>query len=356
MVTQEERWAIDEKVPLPKVTDGLQTGCAVCGKTGFIKLCICCRVVGYCSPEHQSAHYQNHRYLCHAIKNELVKFANAEAHAQMIQAGPYSEKARVPSERLQDEEGDKLFATYKESPLHVYLRRVNTVQAVYKAQEYFQRCAYLTWPREPLEFQVASLEASARLGQDQNLYDLIKWICVFKMGTGPACNFVNSNVFEPIDFMIEPRGTIWYPRITSLLVLMAWFKVKILLDLTRLEKARALLSHFPPQVRTRTLMGVPSSLTISGNRAIMTKPDISTEIATLKNQIKILVSEAKDRNKYFWRKLALHNPAERLVEKFNKYELADPELGQAKDMVLFHAYYWFETPGAIPMLHQLGLL
>lgn len=356
MVTIQERQAIDDHAPLPKVADGLQSGCAVCGETENVKVCAGCYVVSYCGRDHQAVHRQAHRFLCDGVKSELQKLEASEAYAQVIQAGPYPPLAMDPVARMDDQQGFRLFMTYQQSPLPLYLRRINTVEAVQELQWYFQRCEQLASPAYSFYFQIASLEISARLGQDQRFYDSIKTLCTFKTINRPFTEFKDEDVFEPIDFIIEPRESTWYERMVDLLILMTYFKMKLLLDLIRLDQTKQLLSQFPRGIISRILMAVPQSPTVVANRAIMTKPELSAEIMILKSQIRTLVSEVRDRNSYFFRMLAFHNPLNVMVERLTQQEMDDVEFGQAKRLMLSHAYYWFELPGAIPMLHQLYLV
>ncbi|KAJ5948431.1 hypothetical protein N7454_001738 [Penicillium verhagenii] len=243
----------------------------------------------------------------------------------------------------------QLFQAYHQSPLPVFLRRINTVKSVQAQKWHFQRCNNLLFAHS-LDFHCAALEATARLGQDQELYDSIKALCIFQRIDG---TFHHENILESIDFMIQPPDSFWYHRILDLLVLMTFFKVKLLLDLMRLDVARMALGiKFPREVLDMVLLNIPESPTVTTNRGIMNSTDLIAEITTISAQVDLLLAEVNDRNPCFWNKLALHNPNNTLVERPTQQELSNYDLGLAKDLFLCHVYCWFETPGAIALLRR----
>ncbi|KAJ6024756.1 hypothetical protein N7540_005553 [Penicillium herquei] len=311
MVDLEVRWAIGDRTPLPGASEGLLSGCAVCGQKEGIRICSACRVVAYCGEEHQRAHRATHRFVCNGIKTEQDTLEAAEAN--LIGSGHVVNT--LPMLPGMNPNVQQLFDTYWHSPLFIYLRRINTVRSVEAQKQYFLRCDSLLFARS-LEFRFAALEATAGLEQDQELYYSIKSLCVSPMFH--RC-FEHEDVLEPIDFMIYTPNSFWYDRILDLLILMKFFKVKLLLDMMRLDVARkALAPMLPLEIVDMILSNVPQSPTITANRKIINSTDLKLEITTLAKQIDILIAEVRARNSLFWKKLATHNPKDVLRERLTQ--------------------------------------
>ncbi|KAJ5715308.1 uncharacterized protein N7483_012489 [Penicillium malachiteum] len=226
MVDLQVRWAI--------MAEGLLSGCAVCGQEEGIRICSACRMVLYCGQEHQRPHRDTRKFVCKGITGERQMLEAAEAHAEANLSGAHPGGNLLPIMPGMNRNVLQHFDTYWHSPLFIYLRRVNTVKSVEAQKRYFLRCDSLLFARS-FDFRIAALETTARLGQDQELYDSIKALCVLP---DVHQNLDNEDVLEPIDFMIQPPVSFWYDQLLDLLILMTFLKIKLLLDVMRLDVAK----------------------------------------------------------------------------------------------------------------------
>ncbi|CAI7669275.1 unnamed protein product [Penicillium pancosmium] len=238
--------------------------------------------------------------------------------------------------------------------LPVFLQRINTTQSVRAQVEYYEHFSSIyahNFSATPCyEFGCIILPLLARLNQDQNLHDSVKNLCT----TGTIHGLIrDADILEPIEFFVQACEGSTSQMTADLILSFAFLKTKVLLDLTRLDAATTTIgSKFPQEIMDLILLGVPLSNTVTDNRAIMESNDLSAIITNLSSQVDIMYTMAHKQNKYFWRKLALHDPNDPLVGIPTAEEMANRGHEFARGLFLRHAHHWFQTPGAIAPIKQ----
>jgi hypothetical protein len=145
------------------------------------------------------------------------------------------------------------------------------------------------------EIQFTCLPLIARLGDDQVLYDTV--ICLCRHGEIDGC-VLNADVFSPIHFLVQACQFSFRGQATIDMVLaMAFLKVKLLIDLIRLNEATlALTTKLPREIVNEILNYIPRSGTVLANPTLMRSIDLSLEIAKLENQVDFLVKDVHRQN------------------------------------------------------------
>ncbi|CAI7565964.1 unnamed protein product [Penicillium pancosmium] len=313
------------KTPLPKVTEILQSGCAICGEE------------------------EAHREICEAIRWERETLERAEAPLKAVN-GPDSLDPLIIISPLMGPMESELLAAIHHCSLPYLLQRVPTVKSVYAQIDYYETMGRVISPFNP-EIQFACLPLIARLSDDQVLYDTV--ICLCRHGELDGC-VLNADVLSPINFLVQACQFSFRGQATIDLVLaMAFLKVKLLTDLIRLNEATLVLTpRLPREIVDDILNYIPRSGAVLANPTLMRSKDLSLEIAKLENQVDFLVKDVHRQNAYFWPKLVSHNADGPVIDKPGVNELTNIPLLNARRLFTHHAYHWFQTPGAVDMVRQ----
>ncbi|KAJ5719693.1 hypothetical protein N7493_007271 [Penicillium malachiteum] len=248
----------------------------------------------------------------------------------------------------------KLSTVYQQFSFVLYLRRINTVKSVEAQQRHLLHCESLLPAQlsaRCFDFRIAALEAQARLGQHKELWDTRRSLFV------SIHEAVYNKTVLPLNLLIGTMDSFWLHGIFDLSIFPIFGYVKLLLDVMRLDVARkALISKFPERILDTILSDIPQSPLVTANPKMMNSKDLTSEITRLANDLDILIDDARSKNPHFWEELALHNPSDVLHDWPSKQEALDLMTARGHEMLLWHVFYWFETPGAIPLLRRkLGL-
>ncbi|KAJ5143094.1 uncharacterized protein N7515_001881 [Penicillium bovifimosum] len=304
----------------------LPSGCGVCGQQNDLLQCAGCKVLLYCGRDHQVAHRPSHKSACSALR-----------------------RARKEEEALRNHPGD--FAL----PEDPFTNGVGHFWGLYDTRDYMRARFALVDAMtkinstESVEAQLGHLmdmlrlcrsdnmgvrdlvpALMLRLNKDQECYDFIKWWFIvgddshFDWGdmSLPYLDIKDADVFEPVDRF---RGQF---RDLSHLSSLTLLKIKLLLDLSRLEQSS-------------------SSLGISVPREIldMIHSSVPHSPADLKAQIDALYGEVHKANKFFW--LALINPSKHTGRPmaYSRGSMEETQLN-----VCYNYDAWIETPGAMDFI------
>ncbi|KAF2031696.1 hypothetical protein EK21DRAFT_62694 [Setomelanomma holmii] len=331
------------------VSTNLVCGCVTpgCAKTHNLNRCSVCKVVQYCSREHQAADRRSHRSVCGKIKK-------AQANLE------YEE------EDLRQEEGDGIFGEggrghfWRTHETRDYMRaRYTLVEALLKINAFQAVSAALDHLLDMLELcRSDNLGARdvipglyIRLGRDQEAYDFCKWWATTGQendydwdSTGlPYLDVKNADVFEEVGAFVGAWPSLAHNVAITLL------KVRLMMDLQSLQQARLDAGPHVPQEILDTIQQHTASSIITGRSEIVNRVDQTPHIMQLQKQVKELHAAVHKANPYFWP--ALLKPGDNLKARPTSYGFGDMSHMQ---LVLQYTYNaWAETPGAISAIGEL---
>lgn len=70
----------------------LPSGCAICDKEQDLKICTACRVLSYCSKDHQIEHRKDHKEFCNYVRQTQATVKAIEARL-----GPHPHDSSLPN-------------------------------------------------------------------------------------------------------------------------------------------------------------------------------------------------------------------------------------------------------------------
>ncbi|RJE22277.1 hypothetical protein PHISCL_05369 [Aspergillus sclerotialis] len=323
--------------------------CGRCKKKENLMRCARCKVMLYCSQEHQKYDYSDHKHACSAVDKKQRLLDHEE-------------------EKLRAEPGDGLFmpANPFENSVGLFwgvwgtrdymrarfglvdaLGDVNTYDAVRKqlvhARDMLRLCR-----SDNLGIRDLVPSLLLRLNRDQECYDFIKWWCT----TGQDSHYdwanmdlgyldiQNANAFEPI------AGLVHGFKDLGMMNALALLKIKLLLDLVALKNSTDVptLRVIPRGVFDAIRSHLPRSPIITQDNAMLERDDHSTEIRNLEEQVCQLYSHIHKQNPYCWRLLLYPGAFLEKDERPGMYSRGSFEEAQ---IVLGYSHdAWIETPGA----------
>ncbi|KAI2742445.1 hypothetical protein DTO013E5_3627 [Penicillium roqueforti] len=323
--------AARKKMPLP-------SGCGVCGKDDRVLRCSGCRVMLYCSVEHQTAHRRKHKSACSAIRRCRITMENEERvlrdHPDNIFTYGIGHFWKIHETRP--------YMRYR-AALSDTMTAVNHVESLQKQLNILIDNLYLS-RGDNMGSRDVIPSLMIRLQQDQECYDFLKWWATtgqqddydWGNNTLPYLDVRNANPLEPVDIFCG--RWIDLPHLVAVTLV----KVKVLQVLQGLLEDMGRpdgMTHMPE------LGFCPS--TISNNPNIITC-DKRVEIGRLKAQIRALYNDVHKLNAHFWP--ALMNPGKHLDAKPMRFSVGSVEQMQMALNFTYEA--WDEAPGAIAIIKK----
>jgi hypothetical protein len=324
------------------ISTELVIGCHICGKATNTSRCGGCKVVYYCSQEHQSLDRDAHKGSCSKIKKGRAKLEAQEAtlrnHAGDVDTPPDAFK--------ESGEGMGRFWGYKGTRPYMQARyslvdallKINTVQAVATALDHSIDMLRLNRnDNQNMKSIVPPLYL--RLKRDQECYDFLKWWGTVGQNldySGPQFNLKDQDPLEPvIDFLKA-----FLPL--SHLVSLALLKTRMLIDIRDIQTRSQTSDSQRPQRFT-------SSITIDKLEAFKSgRPEVLCD--WLKRLVMNLYIAICCANEHFWP--ALLDPGNNLTLRPNGYMKGTPEEMQVTLQQCYNA--WSETPGAIAIIEEMS--
>ncbi|KAJ5520360.1 hypothetical protein N7463_000813 [Penicillium fimorum] len=273
------------------------SGCGVCGKKDEVLRCSGCKVMMYCGAEYQTAHRQDHKSACSAIRRCCIAMEKEE---QALRAHP-----------------DDIFT-----------HGVGRFWGIFDTRHYMRaRAAFsntlsLVGHIESLQAQLDILIEDLRLCRSDNMdsRDVIPGL-------------MNANPLEPANMSYD--GMIDLPHMVSVTLV----KIKVL-------QVLFMNMGSPGGITADMLVFGLKSSTIAKNPIIANCDDEWLEIVKLKAQIRALYEAVHKLNPHFWP--ALVNPGEHLEAKAMIFSIGSVEQMQMALDLTYEA--WCETPGAITVI------
>lgn len=325
--------------------------CGVCDATEKPKRCVRCKVVFYCSPEHQTEHYPAHKPACRDVAN-AEKRVDLEKQ-ELLRNPPY------PPENVFEVDAGrfwKIFETrdYMRARFAVVeaLKEIRTRDSVQAQLDHLKDLMRLC-RSDNMGVRDLVPALMLRLGHDQDAYDFIKWYGTTGMRDDydwgdMSLGFLdveNADAFESVDYMCGRFMALNHNVQLSLL------KIKLLLDMKGLQNStQAISEKVPAEILDDIQAKIPLSPIITGNKEILHRRDQTATIKKLTSQVETLYKTVTTTNKHFWP--ALLNPGRHLSEKPGMYSPGSVDEMQLSLMYNYDA--WIETPGAIDVIKELA--
>ncbi|KAF2669939.1 hypothetical protein BT63DRAFT_225724 [Microthyrium microscopicum] len=328
--------------------------CGQCNSTGTgpnLLRCSRCKVIHYCSIEHQQAHFPIHKGACKIVFRTRSSMETEE-------------------QRLRNFPGDVMTAAdpFTTGVGHFwgihetrdYMRdRFAFVEALQRMRSHDSVVAQLDHLKDMLRLSnsdnmgVRDLIPALylRLDRDQECYDFIKW---WETSTdyewndekpGPL-DVHNADVFEDAAFICNKYLHLAFGASMTLL------KIKLLLDVQNLDKS---LEKNGEKVPNEVFDGIQQHVVRSPifltprNKIILEQKDHTDLILKLKRQIKQLYGTVNNVNRFYW--TALLQPGRCLNSRPQMYSP-----GTKDEMVLKLQYTydaWIETKGSLEVIRLL---
>lgn len=329
--------------------------CQVCKSTDNLQKCSGCKVIYYCSKEHQNSDWYAHKRCCKAIQKSQNLMDAEEARLHNLPPGTFT-----PANPFEDSVGHfwgiwetRPYMRLRYSLVEVLLK-VDTVDAVQSAlahmMDMFRLCRS---DNMGVRSQVPSV--MLRLHKDQECYDFVKWwtTCdpdgTYDWGDMdlPYLNMHGEDVFEPCDVFLESYPDIGHTVALTLL------KIRLLIDLQAAQSVQPVIettnADVPPEIAYLIRERAVGDIFVR-RRDVLGAADLTPHIKNMHDQILQLYKHVEKSNGHMWP--ALLDPKGHLNARPESYSGGSPEEMQ---LVLQYSYTaWVETPGAIEILRTIS--
>ena len=336
----------------------LATGCAVCSKTENLLRCAGCKVLHYCSRDHQMKHREEHKSACSDVrrKREAVEKAKQALieHPDFKNDNPFTNHV------------GRFWKIVETRPymmgLSALIRAFQGIEHADAVQAELEICMEMLrlCPGDNMGVRDSVPGVMVRLKKDQECYDFIKWWETAANDpdleyTDPKryLNIKNADMFESVDFVKElPHGDLSHPICLMIL------KIKILVDMLKLQnsvtkfdamvaKKDSRFDKLPPGMleafRKDALNQEISHPAVRARGDLLDRQKLSDTIQTVKDQINRLYDVIDGLNEHVWPGLAhceetMDQPMGRMFKMGSKEEMR----------IAFNStwFAWIETPGA----------
>ncbi|KXS99799.1 hypothetical protein AC578_8883 [Pseudocercospora eumusae] len=327
----------------PKLLD---SQCSHCKAKCTGNICAGCKVVRYCSKEHQTEDWPRHKSQCVVVKKARSAMEREERklHDNLEENDPFHNGDPF-------ETGVGNFWGIIETRSYMRakygylngLRMIKTKEAIEAALDQANDCFRLCHS-DNMGVRDMAPALMIRLGKEQQAYDFLKWHCT--AGEELDYDLKDENVMEALhEKMHDKYGSL------AMMVSITLIKLRILFDIKELEQPSPVGEKLPQEILDLVREHMASDI-ISKNEALMS--DISNgvslkpHIQKLEGQLDVLFRAVKQNNKHFWP--AMVNPGSALTATPATYSMGSKEEMQLMLQYLYEA--WEETPGAIKWVKQ----
>ncbi|KAF7186711.1 Rho GTPase-activating protein gacZ, partial [Pseudocercospora fuligena] len=326
----------------PKLLD---SQCSYCETKCTGNLCAGCKVVRYCSKEHQTEDWPRHKSQCTVVKKTRSAMDREERklHEDLDDNDPFQNGDPF-------ETGVGHFWGLIETRSYMKIKTKEAVQvALDQANDCFRLCH-----SDNMGVRDMAPALMIRLGKDQQAYDFLKWHCTtgqegdYDWGdmSLPYLDLKDENVMEALHENMHHK----YGGIAEMAA-MTLIKLRLLFDIRELEQRSPVGEKVPQEILDLVREQMASDI-ISRNESLMSDirngVSLKPHIQKLEGQLDVLFQAAKQNNECFWP--AIVNPGSALTARPATYSMGSREEMELKLQYLYEA--WEETPGAVEWVKQ----
>ncbi|KAH6899509.1 hypothetical protein BKA70DRAFT_1115320 [Coprinopsis sp. MPI-PUGE-AT-0042] len=339
--------------------DSVLSRCNICQSLGSedkpLSRCGGCKMVRYCSQNHQSVDWPSHKGACVQIKKARKIMDEEEAKLRDTSGPPDPWGWGNPFETsvghfwgiitTRDYMRARVQLVYKQLDVHT---RDSTQSCLDHLLDMLRLCR-----GDNIGVRDIVPGLFLRLRRDQDAYDFMKWYAT--EGTSstydwgdmslPFLNLSNEDVMEPVDDLFVSTYGFAHPIAVLLL------KLRMLLDLKDLAASTILFQNdkinFDVAEKICNTVTTRSSVWTTRNE-LLALDGIGYRIALLERQVAKLFDSIHKGNKHFWKGLMDH---ERWIHHLVEYTTG----GSAEEMAVLvqhNARSWIETEGALEWLQK----
>jgi hypothetical protein len=337
---------------IPKRT--LNSGCGFCESKTSLFHCADCKVMLYCSREHQAAHRDEHKAACNNIKKA---YAKADCEEAKLRALPPSlmHPANVFEEQVGHFWGLVKTRDYIRSRHGVFdaLGGVLTQVAVQAKLDTVKDIMRLNRSDNMGVRDFAPL-LMMRLDFDQEAYNFMKWSAWvndqshYDRGdmSAPFLHFKDEDVFEDVDIFCTGFGDLTF--LVAVLIL----KFKFMRDLKALHDSAEISDRVPIEIHEQIRRNIPFSSLIANNPKIITDLKYADQLgAKMFAQTKVLIHAIHSANQHYFPHLI--DPVRSGVLE-TQPEYMSRGTHEEMCIVMQQSYEaWVETPDAISYVLKL---
>jgi len=318
---------VTQTIPF-NVSKGLISGCNVCGQTTAASNCNGCKVVSYCTHEHQSLDWPAHKQHCSKIKK-----ARTRLEAQEIALSAHPGDTNTPRNALDPDsaaygnlwthEGTRPYMKARYELVDALLK-INTKRAVEAA---FAHCKEMLRLNRTDNQGISNIVPALflRLAQDHECYSMLRFTYI---GPDPSGRV---DAMEPVSDFLRPHVPLAH------LVALVLIKVRLFIDVRR--------------ILARTQSGSWVSGIMGENHATFENGTVDPRVASdfLQGQIVGMVVGITVANEHFWP--VLLSPSDNLTVRPHGYTRGSK---QEMQIVLQHCYNaWFESEGSFEVVREV---
>ncbi|KAJ5634394.1 hypothetical protein N7528_002236 [Penicillium herquei] len=329
----------------------LATGCPLCAKADNLRRCSGCKILQYCSQDHQREDWPKHKAACNGVRR--ARKSLEEAKQALI---------NHPDSKNDDPFVNHVGRFWKLTETRPYMMglskltqafsEIDHADAVQAELDIYMEMLRLC-PGDNMGVRGSVPSTMLRLNQDQQCYDFIKWWETNEQYDDNFPKIKNADIFEPIDFVRTDRfGDLSRPLCLILL------KIKLMIDMLKLRNNEAAINQLkdslskdgkPLPAETFKAFAKTSRAERIASSAILARDDLmnghgfSEKIYALKDQIDKLYDMIDKQNKHMWP--AMDNPGEAFkLEPTGMFSMGTE---QEMRIALNETYLaWLEIPGA----------
>jgi hypothetical protein len=331
------------------ISTRLTWGCAepTCTKVRQLMPCPVCKVVQYCSHEHQFIDRPGHRSLCAKIKK-------AQASLQKEDKALRRRAGSVVLEEEQDLFRGIEARRYSRARLKLVetLLRSNAAPAILLSVDHLVSMLQLH-RADPMGIRDVLPALYIRLGRDQEAYDFCHWWATTGHGDdydwfdrqAPFLDTKNADIWGEVGVFLGSR--FYLPHVVALTLL----SIRLVIDLNTVQQARQHIGPHVPREILDTVQQYSIHSSILSVSKIIEQEDQTQRIANLRTQIKKLYTAVQKANRHFWP--ALIKPGHNLEAQPTSYGQGDQ--GQMQLVLQYNYNAWAETPGSISIIKELSV-
>ncbi|KAI0860277.1 hypothetical protein F4860DRAFT_504132 [Xylaria cubensis] len=283
-----------------------ESGCPVCypNRRPQTQLLLCggCKVVQYCSADHQKKHRPKHKAACNSIIKSREELEEEEA---ALRAHPGD--ILLPSNIFENGVGRFWGLTGTRDYMRARcaaadaLLQVDTIKAVEKALAHFQDMLRLC-RSDNLSIRDVVPGLLLRLGREQECYDFLKWWAVVDYNNDwsalslPYLNICGADAFEAVGAFASHLSL-------SQLVILALLKLRLYLDIEAYDSECTDFQSWLSWPPSPTDFMRPIGEIVKKKVRTITSSDVSEISESLKDQYQALFKMVHKENPHIWEAL-----------------------------------------------------